>query len=99
MASETVRLRIGNLAKAVLVSGQAYQDPKDALVPSMPQSALRNVKVNHCLPLSKIGALLVRLATTRNVGLAASSAASMRSLPVVNAPAMPCSLDVSCCAV
>jgi len=24
-------LRIGNLAKAVLVSGQAYQDPKDAL--------------------------------------------------------------------
>lgn len=28
---ETVKLRIGNLAKAVLVSGQAYQDPKDAL--------------------------------------------------------------------
>ena len=28
---EIVRLRIGNLAKAVLVSGQAYQDPKDAL--------------------------------------------------------------------
>ena len=26
-----IRLRIGNLAKAVLVSGQAYQDPKDAL--------------------------------------------------------------------
>jgi hypothetical protein len=26
-----VRLRIGNLGKAVLVSGQAYQDPKDAL--------------------------------------------------------------------
>jgi hypothetical protein len=31
MAGETVRLRIGNLAKAVLVTGQAYQDPKDAL--------------------------------------------------------------------
>lgn len=31
MTSEKVRLRIGNLAKAVLVSGQAYQDPKDAL--------------------------------------------------------------------
>lgn len=31
MAAEKVRLRIGNLAKAVLVSGQAYQDPKDAL--------------------------------------------------------------------
>ncbi|MCA1696962.1 MAG: hypothetical protein LC749_20825, partial [Actinobacteria bacterium] len=31
MAQEKVRLRIGNLAKAVLVTGQAYQDPKDAL--------------------------------------------------------------------
>jgi hypothetical protein len=29
--AEKVRLRIGNLAKAVLVTGQAYQDPKDAL--------------------------------------------------------------------
>lgn len=29
--AERVRLRIGNLAKAVLVTGQAYQDPKDAL--------------------------------------------------------------------
>jgi hypothetical protein len=28
---ERVRLRIGNLANAVLVTGQAYQDPKDAL--------------------------------------------------------------------
>ncbi|MCU0307018.1 MAG: ATP-binding protein [Thermoleophilia bacterium] len=31
MPPEKVRLRIGNLAKAVLVTGQAYQDPKDAL--------------------------------------------------------------------
>jgi len=31
VTSEKVRLRIGNLAKAVLVTGQAYQDPKDAL--------------------------------------------------------------------
>jgi hypothetical protein len=29
--AEKLRLRIGNLAKAVLISGQAYQDPKDAL--------------------------------------------------------------------
>ncbi len=29
--AEKVRLRIGSLAKAVLVTGQAYQDPKDAL--------------------------------------------------------------------
>lgn len=31
MPPEKIRLRIGNLAKAVLVTGQAYQDPKDAL--------------------------------------------------------------------
>ncbi len=31
MPAEKVRLRVGNLAKAVLVTGQAYQDPKDAL--------------------------------------------------------------------
>ncbi len=31
MAAEKVQLRIGSLAKAVLVTGQAYQDPKDAL--------------------------------------------------------------------
>jgi hypothetical protein len=31
MPAEKVRLRIGNLAKAVLVSGQAYEDAKDAL--------------------------------------------------------------------
>ena len=42
------------------------QDPKDALVPSMPQSALRNVKVNHCVALDEIGPLLVRLATTQS---------------------------------
>ena len=43
------------------------QDPRDAAAPAMPRSALRNVKVNHCLPLAKIGPLLVRLATTRNI--------------------------------
>src|SRR5262245_37093423 len=30
-SGERVRLRIGSVAKAVLVTGQAYQDPKDAL--------------------------------------------------------------------
>ena len=29
--AESIRLRIGNLSKAVLITGQAYQDPKDAL--------------------------------------------------------------------
>ncbi len=31
MSSEKVRLRIGSLANAVLITGQAYQDPKDAI--------------------------------------------------------------------
>lgn len=31
MPPEQVRLRIGSLANAVLITGQAYQDPKDAL--------------------------------------------------------------------
>lgn len=43
------------------------QDPKDALVPAMPQSALCNVKVDHCVPLAEMGAILVRLATTRDI--------------------------------
>jgi hypothetical protein len=31
MAKERVRLRIGNMGKAVLMTGQVYQEPKDAL--------------------------------------------------------------------
>ncbi|MGH2689316.1 MAG: ATP-binding protein, partial [Actinomycetota bacterium] len=31
MPAEKIRLRIGNLGRAVLITGQAYQDPKDAL--------------------------------------------------------------------
>ena len=31
MPQEQIRLRIGNLSKAVLITGQAYQDPRDAL--------------------------------------------------------------------
>jgi two-component system, chemotaxis family, protein-glutamate methylesterase/glutaminase len=38
------------------------QDPRDAAYPSMPQSALRNVEVDHCVPLSQMGGLLTRLA-------------------------------------
>ena len=33
------------------------QDPKDAMAPGMPQSALRKVKVNHCGALGEIGPL------------------------------------------
>lgn len=38
MAAERVRLRIGNLAKAVLVSGQAYQDPKEYVLYNNPRA-------------------------------------------------------------
>jgi two-component system chemotaxis response regulator CheB len=37
------------------------QDPADAEVPSMPESALRHVQVDHCVPASAIGALLGKL--------------------------------------
>lgn len=38
------------------------QNPKDALVSSMPANALEYVEVNYCPPLSEMPALLVRLA-------------------------------------
>ncbi|WP_437948944.1 chemotaxis protein CheB [Sorangium sp. So ce296] len=37
------------------------QDPKDALFPDMPQSALDNVPVDHCEPLARLPPLLVDL--------------------------------------
>lgn len=39
------------------------QDPKDAEVPSMPQNALNKVKVDHCVPVSAIADLLVKLSS------------------------------------
>jgi two-component system, chemotaxis family, protein-glutamate methylesterase/glutaminase len=37
------------------------QDPKDAAYPGMPQSALENVAIDHCVPLGVMGPLLERL--------------------------------------
>ena len=37
------------------------QDPDDAAEPSMPLSALQNVEVDHCVPLSDMAALLTSL--------------------------------------
>ncbi|HJT56605.1 MAG TPA: chemotaxis protein CheB [Ktedonobacteraceae bacterium] len=39
------------------------QDPKEALYPSMPQSALTHVQIDYCLPLTEIGHRLPSLAT------------------------------------
>ncbi len=37
------------------------QDPEEADYPAMPKNALNNVKVDHCLPISEMGALLYKL--------------------------------------
>jgi two-component system chemotaxis response regulator CheB len=42
----------------------AAQDSQDALYPSMPLSAINNVAVDYCLPLSGIPPLLAQLAGT-----------------------------------
>lgn len=53
------------------------QDPKDAQAPAMPQSALRNVKVDHCVPLAEMSALLVSLATKQDVPTSRKAKANM----------------------
>lgn len=40
------------------------QDPATAVEPEMPRSAMRNVVVDHCVPLQEIGPLLTRLVGT-----------------------------------
>lgn len=40
------------------------QNPEEAIAPEMPLNALKNVEVEHCLSLSKIAPLLVRLTQT-----------------------------------
>lgn len=37
------------------------QDPKEAAYPEMPQSALNNLKVDYCLPVSQMGKVVERL--------------------------------------
>lgn len=37
------------------------QDPKDAAYPDMPQNAINQVKVDHCVPLATMGALFAKL--------------------------------------
>ena len=39
------------------------QDPRDAVEPEMPRSALRHVAVDHCAPVAALAEVLVRLAT------------------------------------
>jgi two-component system chemotaxis response regulator CheB len=37
------------------------QDPEEAFADSMPRSALKHVRVDHCVPMAEMGSLLVRL--------------------------------------
>ena len=41
------------------------QDPRDAAYPDMPQNALAQVKVDHCVPIAEMGAVLTQLAQSR----------------------------------
>ncbi|MCM5682285.1 chemotaxis protein CheB [Schlegelella sp. S2-27] len=46
------------------------QDPQDAEAPSMPESALHHVEVDHVVPVARMGALLTRLVTGPAAALA-----------------------------
>jgi two-component system, chemotaxis family, protein-glutamate methylesterase/glutaminase len=58
----TYSLLTGLLAVKACDGVAIVQDPNEALYPGMPRSALENVKVDYCLPLSGIAARLVQLA-------------------------------------
>ena len=49
------------------------QDPNDAEVPSMPASAMREVQVDHVMPIAQISELLVKLVSDRQNGKAPQS--------------------------
>jgi two-component system chemotaxis response regulator CheB len=53
------------------------QDPRDAEQPSMPESALRHVDVDHCVPMGGMGTLLASLARTAH---AARPSAAVESI-------------------
>jgi two-component system, chemotaxis family, protein-glutamate methylesterase/glutaminase len=55
----------GLLAVKQLGGTAVVQDPREALIPAMPLSALQHVRVDHCLPLAEIAPRLVRLATSQ----------------------------------
>lgn len=54
------------------------QDPKDAAYPGMPESALHNLKVDHCVPIREMGALLEILAK-KHAGKSHSIPSDIRS--------------------
>src|SRR3954447_24950019 len=49
------------------------QDPAEAASPEMPLNAMRNMTVDHCLPLTEIAALLSRIASEETASAEASS--------------------------
>ena len=54
------------------------QDPSDAEEPSMPESALRHVDVDHCVPLADMAQLLAALAAAPPTASSAAPAARLK---------------------
>lgn len=54
------------------------QSPEDAFCPDMPRSALEYVKVDHCVPLAEMGALLTKLVKDAPPRLAPSTSPRMK---------------------
>jgi two-component system chemotaxis response regulator CheB len=55
------------------------QDPRDASYPSMPANALKNVAVDHCIPVSEMAGLLARLAGEAVTGPAPPAPAAIQA--------------------
>jgi two-component system chemotaxis response regulator CheB len=51
----------GCIAIKKCIGIRVVQDPRDAAYPEMPQSALNNTHVDHCVPIAEMGLLLERL--------------------------------------
>ena len=65
------------------------QDPQDALYPGMPNSALAHVLVDHCVPVSGMAGLLVRLTKGQEGGPPPSAVTPARAKGTVPPTATP----------
>lgn len=58
------------------------QDPKEALYPSMPQSALRHTEVDFCLPVRDIAAQLVKIVSSNGARRPKTDAGELEGIAV-----------------
>lgn len=76
------------------------QDPAEALFPGMPQAALRDVAVDHCVQLRELPALLVQLASTpvpSNVQVADAAPAGSEEGGTLPEPGSPSTMSCPTC--